>query len=456
MNEVDSKNALLRLSLGGSWLFLILFGIFTTAKPEWGASAFSLVIPILLLIFLAHEWQKPRKGLVWGTLALVVCIFILFALWRQLQARGLVQIFLHLTLGVVILQIANALFRNMDNAIGEVQEKISDVQNVLKSKTQENDFYGGRIEKLKDQIGQRQRLAAYAREMGTLLDPEVIKQALIDKTQKLFPQEAVSLKTSSFSEDAIDAWVMEKRTSLLVQDLPRDSRFAQESGDKPSAQSVIVTPLVVERNLMGLLRVDSKTRQRFSGAELQQIEIYAHLAALALENAQLFLKVNAMATLDGLTGLATHRIFQEKLAEELLRAARYHTPVALLMIDIDHFKGVNDTHGHLAGDDVLKEAAQILMRNCSSVDFAARYGGEEFAIILPGLGVAEARGRAETLRAEIEAHRVLTAQKSLAFTVSIGCASFPEDAPTASQLIRRADERLYQAKSQGRNRVMSQ
>ena len=204
---------------------------------------------------------------------------------------------------------------------------------------------------------------------------------------------------------------------------------------------------------MGILRVDSPQTGRFSEADVLQLEVYASLATLALENAHLFSEINALATRDGLTGLATQRIFHERLSDELLRAARFRNPVALIMADIDYFKKVNDVHGHPAGDQVLKDIAKILQAGLRPADLAARYGGEEFCLVLPGLSSADARRLAEDIRRNIEAHPVRTAGAAFSVTASFGVASFPEDAQTESQLVRRADERLYQAKTQGRNRV---
>src|SRR6185436_14288918 len=196
-------------------------------------------------------------------------------------------------------------------------------------------------------------------------------------------------------------------------------------------------------------------RARFSETDLQELEVYAYLATLALENARLFSEINALATRDGLTGLATQRIFHERLTEEVLRAARYRTPVCLIMADIDHFKQVNDQRGHLAGDAVLKEVGQILLGRARPVDLAARYGGEEFCLILPGVSAQESKKLAEEIRREIETRAMGSGGTAFSVTASFGCASFPEDAQTASQLVRKADERMYAAKSQGRNRVIA-
>jgi diguanylate cyclase (GGDEF)-like protein len=230
---------------------------------------------------------------------------------------------------------------------------------------------------------------------------------------------------------------------------------SQEGPGLTPVRSIIAAPMLIDRNFMGLLRIDSGTPSRFQEVDLQQLELYAHLSTLALENARLFDKINSLATKDGLTGLATHRVFQEKLADEIQRAARYRTPLALVMLDIDHFKAVNDTHGHLGGDQVLKEVSRIIADHCRPVDFAARYGGEEFCLILPETGLAQARELAERLRLAVQSRGIALPRQTIAVTVSLGCAAFPDEAQTPPQLIRTADQRLYRAKSSGRNRVVA-
>lgn len=162
-----------------------------------------------------------------------------------------------------------------------------------------------------------------------------------------------------------------------------------------------------------------------------------------------------LATHDGLTGLCNHRMFYVLLDEELLRAQRFHHPVSLLMLDIDHFKAVNDTHGHQAGDAILVALSELLNRGARTVDRVCRYGGEEISIILPETDVAAATVIAERLRVSIEAQAFdIKPDTPLHITVSIGLAAWPTHANTASTLVAAADEAMYGAKTSGRNRVV--
>jgi two-component system, cell cycle response regulator len=166
-------------------------------------------------------------------------------------------------------------------------------------------------------------------------------------------------------------------------------------------------------------------------------------------------RLEALALTDPLTDLLNRRALTERVLTELDRARRYNSDVTLLMIDIDHFKRVNDTHGHLVGDDVLTEFAGLLQHAVRSVDVVARYGGEEFVIILPETGQPGAVAFAERIRERVEQHGFAQDEGlKLAVTTSIGVATFPTpDVSSVEELFQKADQALYRAKAEGRNRV---
>lgn len=159
---------------------------------------------------------------------------------------------------------------------------------------------------------------------------------------------------------------------------------------------------------------------------------------------------------DGLTGLYNKREFIRVLQEQEERYKRHGHPFHLLMMDLDHFKNVNDTHGHLAGDEVLKTVAGAIRREARVLDHAARYGGEEMVLILPETDLAGALRMAERVRSAVAALRIpVAASKEIGVTVSLGVAGFPADATSGEALIAAADQALYAAKEAGRNRVLS-
>jgi len=166
-------------------------------------------------------------------------------------------------------------------------------------------------------------------------------------------------------------------------------------------------------------------------------------------------RLTERANTDGLTDLYNHRYFQERLAKELSRAERYGRPLSIIMLDIDHFKALNDAHGHPVGDVVLQELARVLVASVRDIDVVARYGGEEFAIILPETQASEAMLCAERLRAAVRRHCFVgKGGETIPVTISLGVAQYPVHSVEREGLIMAADLAMYQAKSLGRNRAV--
>jgi diguanylate cyclase (GGDEF)-like protein len=177
---------------------------------------------------------------------------------------------------------------------------------------------------------------------------------------------------------------------------------------------------------------------------------------LVLDNARLSQRLHEMSTMDGLTRQLNHRAIYERLTEELERGRRYRTPLSVILCDLDDFKEVNDTHGHLAGDLVLREAATVLRSCLRATDVLGRYGGEEFLAVLPQIDLASARLAAERLRQGLEGHAVrLPSGATVRVSASFGVATWDELAlpATVDLLVSLADRRLYDAKAAGRNCV---
>ena len=281
---------------------------------------------------------------------------------------------------------------------------------------------------------------------------EEIKEKLGELVRKYF-NDAETLVHSGVPGDVFEKWVFDRKTPLLIKDASTEKRFSSGNFSEEE-KSMIITPLNLFGSVAGFIRISSARAQRFKNDDLRVLEIIASICAVSMENIRLFEKVEELAVKDGLTKMYTHRAFEGRLQEEILRSARGKTPFSLLMIDIDHFKKYNDTYGHQAGDSVLKTVAEVLKGNIREIDFAARYGGEEFAIILTGIGAQDAAGLAEHLREILEAARFNFAGTATGVTASFGVAEFPTDATIESQLIRVADERLYRAKAGGRNMVV--
>ena len=219
-------------------------------------------------------------------------------------------------------------------------------------------------------------------------------------------------------------------------------------------RTVLVIPLASHGQLLGAVVLATTGRRHSPDPGLLEfLDGLGQQLALGVENARLFEQLAQMASTDDLTELANRRRFTEAMRMELARTRREGSPLALLLVDIDHLKRINDTHGHPAGDAAIRHVAAMLKKARRETDLAARLGGEEFAILLPATDVAGAITVAESIRSRLAASQ--GASSSFSLTVSIGVASSPEDGLEEEELVRMADRRLYAAKASGRNKVFS-
>ena len=222
---------------------------------------------------------------------------------------------------------------------------------------------------------------------------------------------------------------------------------------EPRAEQVISVPLRTGTGVLGVLNLyDRVDGAAFDDADLETIQSFAGQAAVAIDNVLLHQEAQRLSVTDGLTGLGNYRFFQQTLAREVDRAVRFGRPLALLMLDLDRFKLVNDEHGHQVGDAVLVQIAERIKAEVREVDVVARYGGEEFVVVLPETGLEGGQHLAERICASVRSRPLHTAGGELWLTVSIGVAVYPEHGDTPPQLVRAADQALYVAKSDGRDR----
>lgn len=257
--------------------------------------------------------------------------------------------------------------------------------------------------------------------------------------------------------DLYDQWVVKNMQVLLIEDVKNDFRFDDgkiHTEDSRTIRSLMSVPMMIGNKAIGILRLDSPKSNYFYPENLRLLHTIADLGAVAIENAQLYEKIEDLAIRDGLTGLLLRRHFLERLDHEINRARRQKTQLSFLMIDLDFFKKYNDQQGHIAGDIVLKTLSMILSDICSQPgDMVCRYGGEEFAVLLPDRFKQEAGRFAEALRKKVEDQAIILRRQKTHITVSIGVAAFPDDADLKDDLIEKADGALYQAKRKGRNQV---
>ncbi len=241
----------------------------------------------------------------------------------------------------------------------------------------------------------------------------------------------------------------------------QSSRYGSGAGDKPVANKgkyadgfALCLPLSIGEEVLGVLNLNGNSKGFFDKSDFYYAQLAAEMIASSLNNARRLEEQKRLATTDSLTKLLNRRRFQEILAYEFERARRYKIRLSMVMIDIDHFKNVNDTYGHAAGDIVLIELAVRIKKHLRSVDTFCRYGGEEFAILLPETDAVASRPVVERLREEIAGTPFITDKGPLDVTISLGvCDTMCEGVNQGEELVKKADEALYISKNTGRNRV---
>jgi diguanylate cyclase (GGDEF)-like protein len=265
------------------------------------------------------------------------------------------------------------------------------------------------------------------------------------------------------------------RDPLLVDDATRDDRFKRDSYLRGmSACSLLIVPILSRGDLRAMLLLESRrSRGAFGPSRLDAVTLIAGQLSVSLDNALLYGalerkvaertealqaandQLELLTVTDPLTGLANRRRLTEALELEWRRSARSLEPIAVALLDIDHFKKYNDHYGHLAGDECLRRVAATIGGSVREVDIVARYGGEEFVVVLPGVDLAKAAKTAERIRAGVvdlaEPHEL---SELGMVTVSIGVAAgLPDGTNSYEQLIKTADTAMYEAKRAGRNRA---
>ncbi|MBI5353849.1 MAG: diguanylate cyclase [Chloroflexi bacterium] len=246
--------------------------------------------------------------------------------------------------------------------------------------------------------------------------------------------------------------VIQERRALILADAP-SVHAAFREGVHSHIHSFLGVPLIVGNQVIGMLAVDNAKPDFYTSDHARLVAAFADQVALAIQNARLFSEVQKLASTDSLTGLHNRHHFMELSKREFGRARRYQRPLAVIMIDIDHFKQVNDTYGHAAGDQVLKIVAERCRKTVRDIDILGRYGGEEFAALLLETSLEGAQIVAERLRHCVSEPAINLDGHSLTVTMSVGVTTLDERCTSLDILLVRADKALYLAKQAGRNRV---
>jgi diguanylate cyclase (GGDEF)-like protein len=323
---------------------------------------------------------------------------------------------------------------------------------------------------LKRRLARAEVLADMVRAVNASLEPERVAEAIVARVSDWVPAPGwmvlavdgggtrtltVTALTPALEAAAlaVGVWVMREGQVFAAPDLAGDRRVSTEA-----AVASLAFPLGCRGRTVGAVvamdRVPSGTAPRLvRGAEAALLATLEP-AAFALENALRIERAEALSVTDDLTQLYNSRYLSQVLRRETKRASRSGRPLSLLFIDLDGFKAINDTHGHLFGSRALVEAAGVIRASARETDMVARFGGDEFALILPDTGSDGAVAVGERIRDRIAAHRFLEGDGlSILLTVSVGVATLPDVAASADALVQAADEAMYWVKDHGKNGI---
>ena len=315
-------------------------------------------------------------------------------------------------------------------------------------------------------VGLEKTTQAIFRQLKKVIPTDLFFLALYEKQEKMvsyfmYQADEKRIDIEPFylmQRPSLTRYVIQKGETVYVPDFKAEnSEIKEEDVIRVPGfdnRSFLGIPLILRGEVIGVLSVQSADPNAYNSRQTQLVETIAQQATIAMDNAKLFEKMQEMAITDSLTGLFNRRYFYMILNNEIERARRYSLRLSMVMIDIDHFKNVNDTFGHLAGDDVLKALAEVCKQLLRQSDNMFRFGGEEFMIVLPETDQEEALKVAERIRATVADATFETKKGRVKITISLGVSQFnPDEFSDQNIFIESVDQTLYKAKQAGRNCV---
>ena len=326
---------------------------------------------------------------------------------------------------------------------------------------------------LRSRVERRDAFRDIVHAVNTTLEPNTIADLIVERAATWVPAPCWALVASDLSGQSsvladrgltpdmgpavssIAGWVMQRGEDFVTADLRSDTRLRDAT-----VGSAIAFPLSCRGRrvgaLIGLDRVASSREPRMALRTLRAVRMLLEPAAVALDNALLLKRAEELSVTDDLTHLYNSRYLDQVLRRETKRASRSGRPLSLLFIDLDGFKTVNDTHGHVYGSRALVEAAAVIRGSARETDIAARFGGDEFAIVLPDTGSEGAFAVGERIRERLAAHVFLADDGlNMHLTGSVGVATLPDVANSAEELLQAADKAMYQVKDRGKNGIQT-
>jgi diguanylate cyclase (GGDEF)-like protein len=325
---------------------------------------------------------------------------------------------------------------------------------------------------LRNRVERRDALLDMVRAVNTTLEPPKIADLILERSSEWLPASSCALICTDLSGQlsvlasrglppemeaaiyAIGGWMLAKGQEFITADLTLDARIPAAAG------SAVAFPLTSRGRRIGALvaldREPSAREPRLAPAVMRAIRVLLEPAAVALDNALQFKRAEALSVTDDLTQLYNSRYLNLVLRRETKRASRSGRPLSLLFIDLDGFKSVNDSHGHLCGSRCLVEAAAVIRSSARETDVVARFGGDEFALVLPDTGGEGAFAVGERIRERICEYRFLVGDGlDIHLTASVGVATLPDVAASSEELVQAADKAMYQVKDSGKNGIVA-
>ena len=299
--------------------------------------------------------------------------------------------------------------------------------------------------------------------MAEYFRPDTWSLLMVDEPkEELYFAIAVGEKSEALKDvrlrmgEGIAGWVAKHGESVISNDVDRDPRFSRRADEatKMETRSLIAVPLRSRLRVLGVIQLVNVDREQFGEQEIFFLQALCDYAAIAIENARWVEKIQELTITDDCTGLFNARHLYKTLETEVYRSSRFGYEFSVLFIDLDHFKQVNDTHGHLIGSKLLAEIGYLVKAQLRLIDSAFRYGGDEFVVLLPQTGKDQALVVAKRLRDALRASCFCREEGlNLNVRASIGLATYPHDARTAHDVIRQADGMMYVVKNSSRDNI---
>ncbi|MBI4216988.1 MAG: GAF domain-containing protein [Chloroflexi bacterium] len=297
-------------------------------------------------------------------------------------------------------------------------------------------------------------ISALGTDAGTIHLLEEGSGDLVLKAHHRLPLEGVRDVQRLKVANSLVGMAVERKEPVLVPDMTQEPRLATQATIRQGPRAMVVVPIILHDRVLGTLTTAQAGADSISPQNTKLMKTIANAIAPAIEHARLYEQMASLALTDTLTGLPNLRYLQGELERELARSRREQTPLSLLLMDIDSLKSINDQYGHQAGDRLLKEMCGLFKGAVRASEIVARYGGDEFVVALPNANPTGAEVVAQRIHQRVNDYRLQVREgKEIAAHVSIGIATFPQQAASAAELLDRADSAAYRSKARGRNQI---